>query len=99
MWLIPIVAGNTTTVDLQSLSVLRILRMARLVRVVKLVKHAPQMVLVISGVVEAMQTTFWIGLVLWVFVYIFGIFFTRIFGQDSADLYPGFSTEMEEIDE
>lgn len=73
--------------------------MARLVRVLRLVKRVQQLVLVIRGVVDAIITTFWVGMVVLVSVYVSAIFCTEYVGRGTEDLYPGYTVTDSIIDE
>merc|ERR1719265_1385922 len=86
VWILSFLAS--AEIDLQMMSLLRVLRLVRLVRVVKLVKRWRKCVLVISGVLQAMQAAMWVGLVLAGLLYIFGIPATTYFNSN-GESYPG----------
>lgn len=95
-WMLPLVDG-AVTFDMQNLSILRVFRLFRLVRVLKLVKGVRRFVLVIKGVMDAIQATFWVSGVMMLAIYIAAIFCVGILGKDSTT-YPGYSEDEEMID-
>lgn len=95
-WILTLV-GDVIAFDMQNLSILRIFRLFRLVRVLKLVKGVRRFVLVIRGVLDAIQATFWVSGVMMLAIYIAAIFCVGILGKPTG-AYPGYSEDEAEID-
>ena len=67
-------------VDMQALSIFRILRLAKLVRVLRLFRSLKVFVLVLSGILDALRATFWVGVLMLVCIYVSAIFCTTLVG-------------------
>lgn len=90
-----------STIGPQNLSVLRLLRLARLVRIMKILRNSKKLNLVLSGVIEAMTSTFWVCVVVAVAIYIGSIFCVGMLGRDDgtySEKYPGYSTDTVDIE-
>jgi len=85
--------------EVRAATVLRALRLLRLLRIVKLFQRFRQFMLVISGVIDAAKCCVWVSLVLAVTIYAFAIFSVRVIGQGSEDIYPGYTSAINEIEE
>lgn len=82
--------------DLQSLTIFRLLRLLRLLRVGRLIRSCRKLRLVVAGVVDAIETMFWVGVVLLLAIYVGAVLLVGILGK--ATTYPGYSEEIEDID-
>jgi len=67
------------------LRVVRVVRLARLVRTIRLIRLFKDLWLLVAGIFEAMWTLLWTWVLLFMLVYIFGIFTTRTIGQQSSE--------------
>lgn len=85
--------------DLQSFTILRMLRLARLARVLKLVRAFRPLVLVIRGLTATMSTLGYVFALLMLLVYVAAILLKMSLGDPKDDMYPGYSTDREVIDE
>ncbi|CEM03516.1 unnamed protein product [Vitrella brassicaformis CCMP3155] len=65
------------------LTLLRIVRLFRLARLVRLFRIFKELWLLMSGLVTSMRTLSWVGLLLFLFLYISAIFVTQIVKQSS----------------
>ena len=54
-------------------STLTLLRLLRLLRVLKLVKRLPQLAVIVNALIDGMGSIGWVGLVLFLFMYVFAI--------------------------
>lgn len=86
-------------VDLQQLSILRTLRLIRLVRVLRLIRQFQQLAIVLSGIAEAIKATIWIASVMTLTIYVGAVFCVGFLGQPNGHLYPGYSKNVEDIDQ
>lgn len=98
MWVFTLFFADT--MNFSEVSILRILRFLRLVRIVRLVKQFKQFVLVIAGVVEAMEATFWVAGVLTLAIYVGAVFCVGFLGKKGVGQdFPGYSEDVDHIDE
>lgn len=95
VWILAAVEG----VNLQSLSILRILRLLRLARILRLVRRVKPLVLVIEGVMHALEHASYVFAVCIFVFYVFAIFLTEHLGKSNTEVYPGYSSDPEVIDE
>lgn len=79
--LLPLILGGSS--GMQSLSVLRILRLLRVVKMVRLLKAFKQLWLIVKGLLDSIKTIFWSALLLLMILYVFGIFFCQMVGQNT----------------
>lgn len=70
--------------SLHILTVLRLLRLMRLVRVIRLIRLFRPLYLALNGLVSSIGTLGWVSALLLLVFYLFGIFTTRMIGQDPA---------------
>eukprot|EP00392_Amoebophrya_sp_AT5.2_P013550 g13677.t1 len=80
-WVMAIVGGGGG--GLKIFSVLRVLRAFRLVRLVKLLRQFKELYLLVNGMVEACKTLVWVACLLLVILYVIGIIFTILIGQNT----------------
>lgn len=82
---------------LKIFSVLRVLRAFRLVRLVKLLRQFKELYLLVNGMMEACKTLAWVACLLLVILYVIGIIFTILIGQntDPALTYTGTWTKQD----
>lgn len=89
--------------DLQVLSILRLARLCRLARVLRLVQTFEKLVVVINGVIDAMQSTLWVAIVLFLAIYMGAVFCVGFLGparlRQDPGLYPGYHEDSGEIDD
>jgi len=69
---------------LKIMTVLRIVRIFRLVRVVRLVPAFRELYLIISGMMDALKTIFWVFIVMCLILYCGAIYITMSVGHDQA---------------
>lgn len=99
VWIFGYILGSAVDVDLQMMSMLRVLRLFRLVRVLKLAKRMRKCVLILNGVLHAVQAAGWTSVLLFGMLYMGGIATRSHFAGDSVYKYPGYTTDIAEIDE
>lgn len=93
-WVIKPIGGE---VNIHSLSVLRVLRVFRVVRIIRVFRYAARLVLILSGVVDAMRSTCWVAGLLLLGIFVCAIFCTEYIGHVDSDMYPGYTDDMTEI--
>jgi len=84
--------------DLQIVSVIRILRMARVGRILRMMRYAKRIIVILTGLVDAVRTTMCTGILLMVTIYVCSIFCVEWIGRAGGDVYPGYSTDGDYID-
>jgi len=91
VWILSVVGED---MDLQSLSILRLLR---LVRVVKILKQWRKVVLLLHGLLAAMQASLFVGTLLGLSIYCCAVFCVGFIGKQTE--YPGYSEDPVEINQ
>lgn len=96
--LTPMLKGNGGT-QIALLRVLRVVRLGRLLRTIRLIRLFKNLWLLVAGIFEAMWTLLWTWVLLFMLIYVFGIFATRTVGQHSPreldpEIYDYFGTLM-----
>lgn len=77
--------GNS---ELKKLSVLRMLRIMRVARMVRFLRIFKELWLIIKGLIDSLKTILWVTIMLFLVLYVFGIFLTRTVGQvRDTDVY------------
>lgn len=95
-WVTPAVGLD---VDTQSFSILRILRLFRLARILRLIKMFRPLVLIASAMTDSICSAIWVGSLVFIIIYVFAIFTTTYIGQADPNLYPGYTSIPEEIEQ
>eukprot|EP00927_Polykrikos_kofoidii_P055338 TRINITY_DN49606_c0_g1_i1.p1 TRINITY_DN49606_c0_g1~~TRINITY_DN49606_c0_g1_i1.p1 ORF type:complete len:543 (+),score=107.60 TRINITY_DN49606_c0_g1_i1:99-1631(+) len=90
-WVQPLVTAiffpdSTESPFTRYVMLLRMVRILRILRVARLFQQAPQLMLLVRGVMESMQLVFWIAVLLFAFVFVISILLTDVVGN-SADEY------------
>lgn len=93
-WILPVVYGDRTN---NNLSVIKVFRLLRLFRMLKLVKAIPEFRGVIEGMLASLRALFWVCLLLLVTVYTFAILCVEVVGTADANVYPGHSSDVKDI--
>lgn len=88
-----------TKSELETFSVLRILRILRLVRVFRIFTLVRRFVLILRTLFDALLTTVWVGTIAAVWLYVIAIFTTTWIGHVDPNVYPGYATDITEIDQ
>lgn len=96
VWVISPLGG---AIDMQSVSLLRLIRVARLGRLLRIIRHFDRLLLIMLGIMDALRATFWVGALILVSIYVCAIFCTTFIGRGKPELYPGYTTDDEEIDQ
>merc|ERR550514_2116148 len=61
-----------------NLSCVRMLRMLRIARMVRLLKVFKALWLIVTGIINSLKPIFWAGILLFVILYVFGIFLVKV---------------------
>lgn len=96
-WFLSWILGGSG--DLSTVSTLRVLRFARIARIFRLVHRVKPLVLVLQGILQALSTTVYVLLVCIFIFYVFALVLTKHLGKSDMELYPGYTTDKEIIDE
>jgi len=70
-WVLPLL--GVPEASLKDFSLFRMIRLLRLVRLVKMFKSFKELWLLVCGLVQGLNTLFWVGILMWVVLYAFSI--------------------------
>lgn len=69
----------------KAIGTVRTIRLFRIARVFRLLRFLRELWMLVAGIVEAMWTLVWTWVLLFLLIYVFGLFATRTIGQPSTD--------------
>lgn len=67
---------------LHKANLLRMLRVIRVVRVVRALNSIPDLIMVVDGITKALKSLWYVGILFFILVYVFAIFFTLAIGGE-----------------
>jgi hypothetical protein len=78
---------------------LRLVRIIRIARVVKIARQNKEIMLVFSGIVEAMRSAVWVSFILVATIYVAAIFCVNTMGGENLKHFPGYTQDMDSVNE
>jgi hypothetical protein len=84
---------------LQKFTILRVLRLMRLARLMRLFRSLNRLVIVMQSIMEAIESTVWVTIVLACCIYVASIICVMFIRDEGENLYPGYAKEEKEIDD
>jgi hypothetical protein len=98
-WVLSMIYYTGEESELQSLTMLRLIRIFRIARVVKVARQNKDIMLVFSGIVEAMRSACCVSFVLVATIYVAAIFCVNTMSGESMKNFPGYTQDMETINQ